>query len=128
MVTGRQAPDDTLNQQVVGSSPTRPTIRNPVTGGVLRVKERCRPKKQSMSGAPLGGASGHNIGRRPSATMNAEPARATLGPAHRARREGVFRDRLANSPGFHSISTPLACVACEERLQPQVGLAQVALR
>ena len=55
----RQVPDGTLNQRVVGSSPTRPTIRNPVTDGVLLVSRHCIPKGHLMGGCAF--SRGHAI-------------------------------------------------------------------
>ena len=51
----RQDPACSLNQRVVGSSPTRPTIRNPVANGVPLVSEHCIPKGHRLLGARRGG-------------------------------------------------------------------------
>ena len=51
----------TLNQRVVGSSPTRPTIRNPVSDGVLLVSWRCISKGHLLGGYAF--FRGHAIAR-----------------------------------------------------------------
>ena len=48
-----------LDQRVVGSSPTRPTSRNPVTDGVPLVSRHCIPKGHLMGGCAF--SRGHAI-------------------------------------------------------------------